>query len=120
MKLKNILITVTNIEKSKQFYGDIFGLSAVLEQEGNVILTEGLVLQEKRIWENVLEKEVISPNHGFELYFEENDLEAFTEKLNRLYPDTEYITELTEFDWGQKIVRFYDPDKNLIEVRTPY
>ena len=28
-------------------------------------------------------------------------------------------TELTEIVGGQKIVRFYDPSGNLIEVRTP-
>ena len=22
-------------------------------------------------------------------------------------------------DWGQKVIRFYDPDGNLIEVGTP-
>ena len=45
MKLKNILIVVKDIEKSKQFYNDLFGLDLVLDNDGNVILTEGLVLQ---------------------------------------------------------------------------
>ena len=30
-----------------------------------------------------------------------------------------YVTELMELDDGQKLVRFYDPSGNLIEVRTP-
>ena len=30
-----------------------------------------------------------------------------------------YVTELTELEGGQKLVRFYDPSGNLIEVRTP-
>ena len=38
MKLKNILIVVKNIEKSKQFYHELFGLEVVLDQEGNVTL----------------------------------------------------------------------------------
>ena len=50
MKLKNILLVVKDIEKSKQFYRDLFGLSVILDQEGNVILTEGLVLQDEKIW----------------------------------------------------------------------
>ena len=41
MKLKNILIAVNDIERSKTFYKDLFGLDPILEQEGNVILTEG-------------------------------------------------------------------------------
>jgi len=46
MKLKNILIVVKDIEKSKQFYHDLFGLNPILDNDGNMILTEGLVLQD--------------------------------------------------------------------------
>ena len=52
MKLKNILIVVEDIEKSKQFYHDLFGLDVVLDNDGNMILTEGLVLQDKKVWES--------------------------------------------------------------------
>ena len=37
MKLKNILIVVKDIEKSKQFYHDLFGLNVVLDNDGNMI-----------------------------------------------------------------------------------
>ena len=50
MKLKNILIVVKDIEKARKFYEDVFGLSLVLDNEGNMILTEGLVLQDEQIW----------------------------------------------------------------------
>lgn len=84
MKLKNVLIVVKDIEKSKSFYHDLFGLDVVLDNGGNVILTEGLVLQDKKIWESFLEKEMILRNNSTELYFEEYDLGAFVEKLERL------------------------------------
>ena len=58
MKLKNILLVVKDIEKSKQFYHDLFGLDVILDNEENVILTEGLVLQEKTIWKNFLERDI--------------------------------------------------------------
>ena len=45
MKLKNVLIVVKDIERSKQFYHNLFGLNMVLDNDGNMILTEGLVLQ---------------------------------------------------------------------------
>lgn len=118
MKLKNILIVVNDIEKSKKFYHDLFGLDMVLDSDGNMILTEGLVLQDKKIWETCLEKEVISQSNSCELYFEEKDIEAFVEKLERLYPSIQYVNRLMEYNWGQKMVRFYDLDGNLIEVRT--
>ena len=119
MKLRNILIVVKDIEKSKQFYHDLFGLEVVLDQDGNIILTEGLVLQEESIWTNFLNKEVIWKNHACELYFEEKNIEAFVEKLERLYPSIEYVNRLIVHSWGQKVVRFYDLDGNLIEVGTP-
>ena len=42
MKLKNILIVVKDIEKSKQFYQELFRLYTVLDNGGNMILTEEL------------------------------------------------------------------------------
>ena len=118
MKLKNILIVVEDIEKSKQFYHDLFGLDVVLDNDGNMILTEGLVLQDKKVWGKFLEKEIIPKSNSCELYFEESDIEAFVEKLEKLYPDIKYVNQLMTYSWGQKVVRFYDLDGNLIEVRT--
>ena len=50
MKLKNVLIVVNDIEKSIAFYKSIFGLEVLLDNDGNVIMTEGLVLQDAKIW----------------------------------------------------------------------
>ncbi len=119
MRLKNILIAVDDIERSKQFYHDVFGLNTILDNDGNVILTEGLVLQDKKIWQEFLNRDVTAKNNSCELYFEEKEIEAFVEKLERLYPDVQYVNTLMTHSWGQKVVRFYDPDGNLIEVGTP-
>lgn len=119
MKLKNILIVVKNIEKSKQFYHDLFGLDTVIDNEGNMILTEGLVLQDEKIWKGFLKKEISPKSNSCELYFEEQDIEAFAEKLENLYPSVEYVNRLMTHSWGQKVIRFYDLDGNLIEVGTP-
>ena len=119
MKLKNILIVVKDIEKSRQFYHDLFGLTMILDNEGNMILTEGLVLQEEKIWKEFLGRDIIPENNSCELYFEERNIEAFAEKLERLYPDIRYVNRLMTHSWGQKVIRFYDLDGNLIEVGTP-
>ena len=95
MKLKNILIVVKDIEKSKQFYHDLFGLDMVLDNDGNMILTEGLVLQEEKIWKKFLEKEIISESNSCELYFEEREIEKFVQKLEKLYPSIQYVNRLT-------------------------
>ena len=64
MKLKNILIVVKDIEKSKQFYNDLFGLDLVLDNDGNMILTEGLVLQDEKIWKKFLGKDIIPKSNS--------------------------------------------------------
>lgn len=119
MKLKNILIVVKDIEKSKQFYHDLFGLDMVLDNDGNMILTEGLVLQDEEIWRNFLGKDIIRKSNSCELYFEERDIDAFIRKLEKMYPSIQYVNRLMTHSWGQKIIRFYDLDGNLIEVGTP-
>ena len=119
MRLKNFLIVVKDIERSKQFYHDLFGLEMILDNDGNMILTDGLVLQEEKYWKEVLKKEIIPENNSCELYFEEADIEGFIEKLESYYPEVKYVNRLMTHSWGQKVIRFYDPDGNLIEVGTP-
>lgn len=118
MKLKNILIVVKDIEKSKKYYHDLFGLEMILDNDGNMILTEGLVLQEMKCWKGFIQQDIIERSNSCELYFEEDNIENFIEKLEKLYPDTVYVNKLMTHSWGQKVIRFYDLDGNLIEVGT--
>lgn len=119
MKLKNVLLVVKDIEKSRRFYHDLFGLDLVLDNDGNMILTEGLVLQDEKIWKTFLGKDIIPQSNSCELYFEEQDIEAFAEHLEKTYPSVQYVNRLMTHSWGQKVIRFYDLDGNLIEVGTP-
>ena len=119
MRLRNVLIVVKDIEASRKYYHDLFGLDMILDNDGNMILTEGLVLQEEKYWTEFLGKEIIPRNNHAELYFEERDIESFIQKLESLYPETEYVNRLMTHSWGQKVTRFYDLDGNLIEVGTP-
>lgn len=119
MKLKNIVIVVKQMEQAKQFYHTVFGLDVMLDRGDNVMMTEGLVLQEEQLWRHTLGKEILPQSHSCALYFEEKNMASFLEKLESLYPATEYVTPLTTLFDGQQLLRFYDLDGNLIEVRTP-
>lgn len=116
MKLKNVLLVVKDIEASKKFYHDLFGLQVVTDFGRNVILTEGLVLQERQLWEEFVDEKVVPGGNAMELYFEDNDLDAFAEKLEKSPYKIRYVNRLMEHDWGQRVIRFYDPDMHLIEV----
>lgn len=119
MRLRNVLITVNDMERAIRFYQEIFGLRVILDQDGNVILSEGLVLQDAKIWQKFLGRDLMPRNNTTELYFEETDIEAFVKRLEDSDFEVEYVNELMTHSWGQKVVRFYDPDGNLIEVGTP-
>lgn len=119
MKLAGFLIVVKDAQKSMQFYHDLFGLELLADNDGSMILSGGLFLQEERYWRGFLGRDVIPRSNSCELYFEEPDIDGFLRKLEALYPGTEFVNTLMTHSWGQRVVRFYDPDGNLIEVGTP-
>ncbi len=119
MRLKNVLIVVKDLKRSERFYHELFGVTKILEQEGNMILTEGLVLQEEKIWQEAIGQEIQGNRNSCELYFEEKDLERFIRKLEELYPGTPYVNRLAKEEEGRGFVRLCDPDGNRIEVGSP-
>ena len=119
MRLKNILLVVEDIEKSIAFYKELFGLQVLQDFDGNIILTEGLVLQDRKIWENLVEKEVSYGGNASELYFIENDLEGFQEKLDNCSFEINNAHKLKTHSWGQRVIRIYDPDGHMIEIGEP-
>lgn len=67
MKLKNILLIVSDAEQSKDFYRELFGLEVIADFGTNVMLTEGLVLQERESWERYTGQKV--RNGGYDADF---------------------------------------------------
>ena len=118
MKFKNPLLVVSDMEKSKKFYKDVLGLRVIMDFGANVTLTGGLCLQTKETWMEFIgakEDEVVFGGKNAEIYFEEDDFDAFAEKLKGL-KNIDYVHPVIEHRWGQRVVRFYDPDKHIIEV----
>ena len=118
MRFKNPLLVVTDMEKSKKFYKDVLGLRVIMDFGANVTLTGGVALQTKESWKEFIGKndnEIIFNGNDTELYFEEEDFDSFIDKLNTL-KSIEYVHPVYEHRWGQRVVRFYDLDKHIIEV----
>ena len=119
MKFRGFLIVVKDIKKAEKYYHDLFGLETIIDNDGNMILSDGIVLQEEKYWHSFIGKDIIPHNNACELYFEEENVDDFYEKMKELYPETEFVSLPMTHSWGQRVVRFYDPDGNLIEVGTP-
>jgi len=118
MKYTCTLIAVKSMEKAKQFYHDVLGLEVVADFGANVTLTGGIALQTADTWKNFIhkqEKEIVFGNNACELYFEEEDMDSFVKRLNSI-KSIIYVHPLFEHSWGQRVVRFYDLDKHIIEV----
>ena len=114
MGLKNVLIAVADIEKSKKFYKELFGLNVIRDFGENVILSEGLVLQCKTTWQQVLASDII-PGNSFELFFEEYDFDEFVLSVKNK-GNVKLIEDVYENAWGRRCIRLCDPDGYLIEV----
>ena len=118
MKYGSTLIVVTDMERSKQFYRDLLGLEVLLDFGANVTLTGGISLQTADTWTGMIQREARALTFGHntgELYFETQDFDAFASRLDA-YPDAVLLHPVLEQPWGQRAVRFYDPDCHMIEV----
>ena len=115
MKYTSTLITVKDMDISRQFYHNVLGLNIVADFGENVTLDGGIVLQTLDTWKSFIRMHNVTlPNNAGELYFEEDDMDAFCNHLRSF--DICYVHELYEHRWGQRVIRFYDPDKHIIEV----
>ena len=110
------VLSVRNIHAARRFYEELFGLELYQDYGINISFTCGLSLQQEFDWLVGLPKESMTrkPN-DMELCFEETDFDGFLSRLNA-YPGIEYLGPVVEHSWGQRVVRFYDPDGHIIEV----
>ena len=117
MRLKNFLIVVNDINRSKKFYKELFGLDVIRNFDTNVILAQGLVLQERKSWEQGISGQVSFDGKDVALYFEEYDLDAFAKKVEGSGWNIHFLNPLQILENGQKMVRCCDPDGHVIEIR---
>lgn len=115
VKYVSTLMAVKDMAASKRFYHDVLGLDVISDFGANVTLTDGISLQTLDTWKEFIGgKSVVLRNNAAELYFEETDIGDFLERLRSF--DIEYVHGVKEHGWGQRVVRFYDPDGHIIEV----
>ncbi|MCL1979413.1 MAG: VOC family protein [Methanomassiliicoccaceae archaeon] len=116
MRYFGTMIAVNDIATSRKFYEDLFGLEVFQDYGINVSFSCGVSIQQDydRIANFPKEKILKEPNN-MELYFEEIDFDGFLRTLKER-SDIRYLHDVLEQGWGQRTVRFYDPDGHIIEV----
>lgn len=115
MKYQSTLIAVTDMARSLKFYKEVMGQEVLLDFGGNVTLACGVALQDLAGWKQFLGTEDVRfKGRDGELYFEEDDMDGFLHRLEGM--DISYVHPLETQPWGQRCIRFYDPDGHVIEV----
>jgi hypothetical protein len=116
MKYICTVISVSDIEAAKKFYKDLFGLKIYQDYGKNIAFTCGLALQQDLEWlVNLPKEKVLKKSNNVEIAFEESDFDEFLIRLKQ-YENIEYLDEVMEHTWGQRVIRFYDLDGHIIEV----
>ena len=117
MKFICPLIVVDDIKASKKFYTEVLGQEITMDFGANVTFAESFAIQSKSSWTEFIDKpdsEIRYQGNDGELYFEEEEFDAFTERLKKY--EVKYVHPVIEHAWGQRVVRFYDPDMHIVEV----
>lgn len=116
MKYQGVCIAVKDVNLSKKFYQDLFGLE-VFQDYGINISFGGISLQQE--FDRLLgipKESVLKKSHNMELYFEEDEFDSFISKLEQR-DDIKYMGDgVEEAGWGQRSIHFYDLDGHIIEV----
>jgi catechol 2,3-dioxygenase-like lactoylglutathione lyase family enzyme len=121
MRFINPIPFVRDIQRSTVFYRDILGLTVRADFGNFVLFDGGFALHEGRYLEETIwgaaSADAGSYGRGnLLLYFEDNDVDAAFE---RVAPHVELIHPVERQAWGQRVFRFYDPDRHAIEVGEP-
>jgi catechol 2,3-dioxygenase-like lactoylglutathione lyase family enzyme len=109
------LVVVEDIKKSRLFYENILGQTVKMGLGENITFDGDFAIHQKDYFRKLIgDNVIIKRSNNFELYFEDDDLESIVLKLKE--NDIKFIHEIIEQPWRQRVIRFYDHDKNIIEV----
>ena len=115
MKFICSLITVSDIKRSRDFYENLLNQKVKYDFGENVTYNGDFAIHLRTHFKELIDNKEIRPGgNNFELYFEYDNLEQIVRKLkeNKVI----FIHEIREQPWRQKVVRIYDPDKNIVEI----
>jgi catechol 2,3-dioxygenase-like lactoylglutathione lyase family enzyme len=103
------------MDRSRYFYETILGQKIKFDFGENITFQGDFAIHLRSHFRELIENKDIKDgaNNG-ELYFECDDLEQVEKKLNK--EGVKFVHGIKEQPWKQKVMRFYDPDENIVEL----
>mgnify|MGYP000871789664 CR=1 FL=1 len=115
MKFICPLITVADIKRSRDFYEGLLNQKVKYDFGENVTFDGDFAIHLQSHFSSLIDNRPIhTGGNNFELYFEFDMVDQIADLLR--HNGVEFVHEVREQPWRQKVVRFYDPDMNIIEV----
>lgn len=123
MKMGYVILYVSDLEKTKHFYGELLGLKlrnefgTYIEYEtGSTVLSMNTRESGREITTLPI-PDGVRKEQTFELGFVTEDVQGAVEKLRAA--GVPILLEPTEKPWGQVVAYAADPDGHYIEICTP-
>jgi len=122
MRFVNPIIFVRDINVWRAFYRDIMGFAVKADHSTIIIFEDHFAIHDgadliRTVWGNgTLPEHEPFGRRNLLLYFEEDDIDAC---FARMSDRVELIHPIVKHAWGQRIFRFYDPDRHAVEIGEP-
>lgn len=118
MKYICSLIVVENIQRSRDFYEKTLKQKVQYDFGANITFEGGFAIHFKEHFEEITKgtssRSISFGSNSFELYFETGEIEEILNKLKD--QNVDFVHEIQIQPWGQKVIRFYDPDRHMVEI----
>lgn len=122
IKFCSSVLLVNNIKASREFYEDILNQTVEIDHGECIGFVDGFSIWQIEHAYKIMAKDFsnrVSGNESgrFELYFESDNLDDMHKKLTD--KKVEFVHDMIEQPWGQRVFRIYDPDKHMVELGEP-
>ena len=115
MEYQGALIVVEDMTKSRHFFEYVLGQKVKSEYGENVTFVGDFSIHQKAHFRSLIrDRHITQRANSSELYFEDDDLPPIVARIRDL--GLELVHDIVEQPWKQQVIRFYDYDKNLIEI----
>lgn len=117
MKYVCPLVVVKDVKIARNFYENLLGQKVKYDFGENVTFEGDFAIHLEEHYKKLLgerSNQILKKSNNFELYFETDEISSILEMLEK--NKVEFLHGIIEQPWGQRVMRFYDPDFHIVEV----